>query len=161
MISFIDNEQVNYDDVNFYRNFDNTETDVEQTLKEEYDRGLEDIENFEEISNLCESSEDELEIDDFKNAKEKIVSFNEMLFPNTHDKNNQLINVLLLVIRFDKVGKTNVCDQNEFKEDIYSNLIKELNEGNFTFILDLKKFNRHLLCDKPYFVKAQLFFENF
>ena len=51
--SFIDNEQVNYDDVNFYRNFDNIETDIEQILREEYDRGLEDIENFEEISNLC------------------------------------------------------------------------------------------------------------
>ena len=45
--SFIDNEQVNDDDdVNFYRNFDNIETDIEQNLKEEYDRGLEDIENF-------------------------------------------------------------------------------------------------------------------
>ena len=87
--SFIDNEQVNDDDVNFYCNFHNIETDIEQTLKEEYDRGLEDIENFEEISNLCESSEDELEIDDFKNAKKKIVSFYETLFPNTHDKNNQ------------------------------------------------------------------------
>ena len=139
--SFIENEQVHDDDVNFYRDFDNIETDIEQTLKEEYGTGLEDIENFEEISNLCKGSEDELEIDDFKNAKEKIVSFNEMLFPNTHDKNNQLINVLLLVIRFDKVGKTNVCDQNEFKENIDSNLIKELNEGNFTFILDLQKFN--------------------
>ena len=105
-------------------------------MKEEYDRGLEDIENFEEISNLCKSSEDELEIDDFKNAKEKIVNFNETLFP-THDKSNQLINVLLLAIRFDKVVKTNVCDQNEFKENIDSNLIKVLNEGNFTFILDL------------------------
>ena len=139
--SFIENEQVHDDDVNFYRDFDNIETDIEQTLKEEYGTGLEDIENFEEISNLCKGSEDELEIDDFKNAKEKIVSFNEMLFPNTHDKNNRLINVLLLVIRFDKVGKTNVCDQNEFKENIDSNLIKELNEGNFTFILDLQKFN--------------------
>ena len=82
MKSFIDNEQVNDDDVNFYCNFDNIETDIEQTLKEEYDRGLEDIENFEEISNLCESSKDELEIGDFKNGKEKIVSFNETLFLN-------------------------------------------------------------------------------
>ena len=32
--SFIDNEQVNDDDVNFYCNFDNIETDIEQTLKE-------------------------------------------------------------------------------------------------------------------------------
>ena len=42
-----------------------------------------------------------------------------------------MIKVLLLAIRFDKVGKTNVCDQNEFKENIDSNFIKDLNEGNF------------------------------
>ena len=41
-------------------------------IKEEYEKGLEDIENFDEISNLCKSSEEELEIDDFKNAKEKL-----------------------------------------------------------------------------------------
>ena len=64
-----------------------------------------------------------------------------MLFPNTHDKNNQLINVLLLAIKIDKVGETNVCDQNEFKENFDLNLIKELNEGNFIFIIDLQKFN--------------------
>ena len=69
--SFIDNEQENDDDVNFYRNFDNIETDIEQTLTEQYDRGLEDIKNFEENSNLCESSEDGLEIDDFKKCKGK------------------------------------------------------------------------------------------
>ena len=69
MKPFIDNEQVNDDDVNFYRSFDNIETDIGQTLKEKYDRDLLNIENFEEI--LCKSSEDELEIDDFRNAKEK------------------------------------------------------------------------------------------
>ena len=46
--SFIDNKETE-NDVNFYRNFDNVETDIEQTLKAEYDRGLEDIENFDGI----------------------------------------------------------------------------------------------------------------
>ena len=46
--SFIDNKETE-NDVNFYRNFDNVETDIEQTLKAEYDRNLEDIENFDEI----------------------------------------------------------------------------------------------------------------
>ena len=46
--SFIDNKEAE-NDVNFYRNFDNVETDIEQTLKAEYDRGLEDIENFDGI----------------------------------------------------------------------------------------------------------------
>ena len=43
--SFIDNEETE-DDVNFYRNFDNVETDIEKN-------------DFDEISNLCESSEGE------------------------------------------------------------------------------------------------------
>ena len=140
----VDNEEVNDNDVHFYRTFNNVETDIEQTLKEEYERGLEDIENFDEISNLCESSEEELEIDDFKNAKEKIENFNETLFPKTNNENienNRLITVLLLAIRFDKVGKTNVCNFEEFKESIDSNLIEQLEEGKFKFILDLQKFN--------------------
>ena len=114
-------------------------------IKEEYEKGQEDIENFDEISNLCESSEEELEIDDFKNAKKKkFENFNETLFPKTNNENienNRLINVLLLAIRFDKVGKTNVCNFEEFKESIDSNLIEQLEEGKFKFILDLQKFN--------------------
>ena len=130
-------------DVNFYRTFNDVETNIEQTLKKEFERGLEGIENFDEISNLSESSE-ELEIGDFKNAKEKIENFNEMLFPKTNNENienNRLINVFLLAIRFDKVGKTNVCNFEEFKESIDSNLIEQLEEGKFKFILDLQKFN--------------------
>ena len=62
----VDNEEVNDNDVNVYRTFNNVETDIEQTLKEEYEKSHEDIENFDEISNLCQSSEEELEIDDFE-----------------------------------------------------------------------------------------------
>ena len=42
--SFIDNKEFNAD-VNFYRHFNNIET--------EYNNALYDVENFEEISNLC------------------------------------------------------------------------------------------------------------
>ena len=51
--SLIDNEETE-NDINFYCNFDNVESDIGQTLKAEYDKDLEDIENFDEISNLCE-----------------------------------------------------------------------------------------------------------
>ena len=74
--SFIDNEETE-DDVNFYRNFDNVESDVEETLKNEYDKSLEEIDDFDKISNLCESSEDEAEIDEFENAAEKVKCFGE------------------------------------------------------------------------------------
>ena len=68
----VDNEEVNDNDVNFYRTFNNVENNIEQTFKEEYEKGLEDIENFDEILNLCRSSEEELEIDDFKMQKKKM-----------------------------------------------------------------------------------------
>ena len=46
--SFIDNEEVNTG-VNFYRHFNNIETNIEQTLKDEYNNALHDVENFEEF----------------------------------------------------------------------------------------------------------------
>ena len=55
--SFIDNEETE-DDVNFYHNVDNVETNIEQTLTNEYDKSLKEIDNFDEIPNLCEKSED-------------------------------------------------------------------------------------------------------
>ena len=103
---------------------------------------------------ICESSEEEFEIDDFKNAKEKIENFNETLFPKTNNENienNRLITVLLLAIRFDKVGKTNVCNFEEFKESIDSNLIEQLEEGKFKFLLDLQKFNN--VCYEIYVLR--------
>ena len=106
------------------------------------------------FQNLCEGSEKELEIDYFKNAKEKNESFNETLFPKTNNENienNRLIIVLLLAIRFDKVGKTNVCNFEEFKESIDSNLIEQLEEGKFKFILDLQKFNN--ICYEIYVLR--------
>ena len=47
--SFIDNEE-RENDVSFYRSFNNAEADINETLKSECDKGLEDIENFDEIS---------------------------------------------------------------------------------------------------------------
>ena len=87
--------------------------------KKSIKKGLVDIENFDGISNLCEISDEELEIDDLKNAKEKIENFSEILFPKTNNENienNRLSTLLLLAIRFDKAGKTNVFSFEEFKE---------------------------------------------
>ena len=91
--SFIDNEETE-DDVNFYRNFDNVESDIEETLKNEYDKSLEEIDDFDKISNLCESSEDEAEIDEFENAAEKVKCFGETLMPKT--KSEEELNIMLL-----------------------------------------------------------------
>ena len=111
--SFIDNEETE-DDVNFYCNFDNVETDIEQTLKNEYGKSLEEIDDCDEISNLSESSENEAEIDEFENAAEKVKCFGETLMPKTkpeeETEHNNFIKVILYAIRFDKQNKTDICD---------------------------------------------------
>ena len=76
--SFIDDQDVNTD-ANFYRHFANFEKDIEQVLQDSYDEGLEDIENFDEKSNLCKGSEDESEIDNFKNFEVDIEKFKETI----------------------------------------------------------------------------------
>ena len=141
--SFIDNEETE-DDVNFYCNFDNVETDIEQTLKNEYGKSLEEIDDCDEISNLSESSENEAEIDEFENAAEKVKCFGETLMPKTkpeeETEHNNFVKVILYAIRFDKQNKTDICDKNDFKKVIDENLIDQLDEEKYEFILDLQKF---------------------
>ena len=141
--SFIDNEETE-DDVNFYCNFDNVETDIEQTLKNEYGKSLEEIDDCDEISNLSESSENEAEFDEFENAAEKVKCFGETLMPKTkpeeETEHNNFVKVILYAIRFDKQNKTDICDKNDFKKVIDENLIDQLDEEKYEFILDLEKF---------------------
>ena len=70
---FNDDQEVNTD-INLYRQFDNFENDIEQVLRETYNEAIADIENFDEISNLFDGSEDEIEINDFKNLKISFVN---------------------------------------------------------------------------------------
>ena len=84
--SFIDNQEVKTG-VNFYRHFANVENDIDndvdndidiKVLKDAYNEALEDkaLDKFDEISNLCEGSEEEAETDDFKNFEVDIKKFN-------------------------------------------------------------------------------------
>ena len=82
--SFIYNQHKG-NELSFYRLFNNVETDIEETLKKEYEDGLKDIKKLDEISNLFESSEEELEIDNFKNSEEKIRHFTENLLPKPNE----------------------------------------------------------------------------
>ena len=128
--SFIDNEE-RENDVTFYRSFNNVEADINETLKNECEKGLQDIKNFNEISNLCESSEEEPEIDDFDNLAEKVKKFSESLLPksNLNDRieHNSSIRAILYAIRYEKENKTDICNKNEFKNVIDKKLIDQLN----------------------------------
>ena len=152
------------DDNNFFRHFANVETDIEQTLQAEYNRGLEEIENFDEISNLCECSEDEAEIDEFENAAEKVKYFNETLLPKTkleeETERNSFIKIILFTLRYDKENKMDICDKNEFKKLIDENFFDQLDEEKYKFILGLQKFNNncyeinYLLSKYNYFLRV-------
>ena len=139
--SFIDKEE-KFNDVRFYRWFNNVETDIEETLKAEYEKGLEDIENFDEISNLCDSSQDEPEIDDFDSSAEKKTNFSESLQPKSNSDeetvHNNFIRVILYALRYGKEKKTDICDKNEFKKVIDEKLIEQL---------DQKNINLYLICE--------------
>ena len=104
--SFIDgnrDEQVN--DVNIYQSFDKIETDINKTLQKEYEKGLKEIEDFADISNLSESSEEELEIDHFNNSEQRVEKFAETLLSETKENENEhhsLIKGILYAIRYQK-----------------------------------------------------------
>ena len=162
--SFIDNEEFNTD-INFYRRFNNIETDIQETLKDEYNNALYDVENFEEISNLCESSEDELEIDNFKNSEQSIKKFHENLFPKTNydqeKEHTQFVRAILYAIRFDKINKKEICEKTEFENIIDKNLIEQLDQPEkFQFVIDLQKSNNtcheinSILSNHNYFLRV-------
>ena len=142
--SFIDNEEVQTD-VNFYRHFANVENDIEQVLKDAHNEVLEDIDRLDEISNLCNGSEDEAETDDFKNFEIDIQKFKDTLFPRVDAENekieNQFCKTILYALRFDKNGLTDVCNNEDFEKIIDKNLIQEIKQPKkFKFITELQKF---------------------
>ena len=127
--SFIDNQDVNAD-ANFYRHFENVENDIEQVLKDTYNEALEDVEIFDEISNLCEGSEEESEIDNFNNFEVNIKKLNETLFPRVDIEDekvhNQLSCAILYALRFDKTGLKISAIKRNLKEILIKVSLKNL-----------------------------------
>ena len=89
--SFIDDQEVGTD-VNFYRHFANVENDLDQVLRDSHNEALEDIEQFDEISNLCDGSDGEIEIEEFKNVEIDITKFKETLFPRVDQEQEKVEN---------------------------------------------------------------------
>ena len=87
--SFIDDQEVGAD-VNFYRQFANVENDLDQVLTEAHNEALEDIEQFDEISNLCDGSDSEIQIDEFQSSEIGITKIKETLFPRVDEAQEKL-----------------------------------------------------------------------
>ena len=104
-------------------------------MKDTYNEALEEIEKFDEISNLCEGSEEESDIDNFHKFEKDIKKFNETLFPRVdiedQKTHNQFSCAILYAVRFYKTGFKDKCDKEEFEKIlikvIFKNLLTNLN----------------------------------
>ena len=94
----------------FYRQFENMKTSVHEILNQEYDKSIQDIDNI-HLSNLCETSEEENQVDQFKEGEKRVEKFTETLFPisKTDQNSNSRTSTILFNIRCILENKTDVC----------------------------------------------------
>ena len=130
----------------FIINLKNFNVFVDETLEEDYEKSLVDIENL-ECSDFCETSEEEGEIDEFKDVEKRVEKFKETLLPlpskNENDNINSFVNAILFPIRFDLEEKTNTCSLSDLRQELpmENNLFFQLNKEKFSLTLDNQKFN--------------------
>ena len=148
--SFIDDNDEIENDRTFYQKFENVTTSIDDVLKEEYDKSIVDIQKI-DVSNFCETSEEEIEIDEIKDTEKRIEKFKETLFPVSTDIDddennyNSFVNAIFFAIRFNVEQNTDLkeCSLAELKESIdSSNLFVQLNQEKFNIILDYQKCNK-------------------
>ena len=136
-ISFVDDNEINTS-VNFYRQFTNVENDLNQVLTETHNEAIEDIEQFDEISNLNDGSDNQMEIDEFNESKIDIEKF----FPKESENNeNQFCKVVLYAIKFAINGTKNTCSEEDFEKVIEKKLVEEIKQPEkFKSIIELQAF---------------------
>ena len=81
--SFFDDREVG-NEADFYR-FQNVENDIQQVLVDTEKQALTDIDQFDEMSNLCDGSDDESPLDELKEFEVDLRKFEETLFPRVGD----------------------------------------------------------------------------
>ena len=78
MESFIDDNDEIENDRTFYQKFENVTTSIDDVLKEEYDKSIVGIQKI-DVSNFCETSEEEIEIDEFKETLFSVSTGNDII----------------------------------------------------------------------------------
>ena len=94
----VNDENVTQESRNFYRQFDNVESDLDEILLQARNEALKGIEEFDEIRNLDED-EVEMEVDDFPSSQIQIAKFEKTLLLET---DNQICNVILQALSYKK-----------------------------------------------------------
>ena len=87
--SFFDDREVG-NEADFYR-FQNVENDIEQVLVDAEKQALTDIDQFDEMSNLCDGSDDESPLDELKESEVDLRKFEETLFPRIGDDEQKIL----------------------------------------------------------------------
>ena len=106
----------------FYRKFDNMKTSVDDILKQEYDKSIQDIDDI-DLSNLCETSEEENEVDQFKESEKRVEKFTETFFTvsKTDQNANSLTSAILFYVRYILENKTDLCNVDNLQLSINNN----------------------------------------
>ena len=103
--SFIDHQAVE-NDVDFYRQFTYVKNDINNVLNEAHNEALQDIEQFDEISNLDDGSDNDIEIDQFESCEIDLKKFRVTLFPKVDEEKqkieNQFCKAILYALRYEK-----------------------------------------------------------
>ena len=138
--SFINDDNEINESRDFYRQFANVENDLEQVLADARNEALQDIEQFDEISNLNDENKCEMEVDDFQGSEDYLEKFQKTLFPKIEiniEGLNQLCHVILLALKYKINASKNICSNNELKEIVGEDLFEEINQPEkFKFIID-------------------------
>ena len=130
-------------DVDFCRQFANVENDI--VLNEAHNEALQDIEQFDEISNLDDGSDNEIETDQFESCEIDLNKFKETLFPKVEEEKqnieNQFCKAILYALRYEKNGEMSICTKQDFEKVIHKDLLEQLDKPDeLNFIIQLQAF---------------------
>ena len=144
--SFIDDGSCNItSNRSFYHQLENVDNSIDNILKEEYEKSLVEIENFDDFLNFCESSKKELgEVDEFKESEKRLEKFDETLFPTSDETVNTFPNAVLYAVRFAVTQKIDVCSDDELKE-AKEKFFEKIDRDKFELEMDKEKFNQQCL----------------
>ena len=117
---FIDDDEDYAIGRSFYHKYESVLISLDGTLEEEYKESLVDIQNL-ECSNFCETSEEEGEVDKFKDVEKRVDKFKETLLPlpseNENESVNSFVNAIFFAIMFDLEEKTNTCSLSDLRQE--------------------------------------------
>ena len=97
---------------------------ISKILKQEHGKSIQDIDDI-DLSNLCETLEEENEVDQIKESNKRVTKFTKTLFPisKTDQNSNSLKSAILFDIRYILENKTDVCNVDNLQLSINNNFL--------------------------------------